>query len=1174
MNSVAGDGRHAALRYGRLVMWLVSGILAIVFASYVVLPLGLSLSLPQLAARYGLRLDVERVRVDPFGPKLLLSGVRIGTGGGSSIEWSSVEGQVDLAALLSGRVVLDSFRLSDAKLVSGEPGVDQADAMPEMLTAPLEDMGVSELVVDEVALVTLSETLGQPVTIDWLQVASLAEAFRPEGTAIRAEVSIGEGRATLRGQLTMNGTDWTLDAEIGASAVSLDGSPVPGDSNGTLRGRFNGSGPVRLVYSPATGGFSASAGGRWAAEGLEIALSDAVISEARADWDGAAFMVFSGEAVETFSADAELRLRALGIDVADAFRVEAAELALRIDASRTDAARLSIEGSGPVVRFSGKGGAFEATSAEGTNLVSRATLTLVGDSRFDVGRLGFDALSARLPDGRSIDVEWLRLDHAAVELDANAVSVAAAAAERVDWRGFPTPMSAGTVARLAVEGIERRADGELRLAHASSGMVDADGEDLDLWLRDVVLDAMTLSPAGSAVVAGAQISDLRFADEARTVSLERLSLGGVEQDENGTVRITSGRVRSIDHVAAGGRRTAGGSVFELSGATVSDRGWEARHARLDRLHIETDNADYMLREPVLLDVTGEGGRGSARVALLGDLEVESGGNRIVLEEFAAASPAWDDKGVRSGAVEAASLTFDTADRHRWEFKGWMLTGVETTSSGRASARAASLETLTMNTADGSTADMQGLTLAGLTFDGESTARASNASVEQMHYRAPAGSGSGAGVTGLRAGDLEWNGEALIAKQGAAPEVNVTAGQVRGSFDTVEFTSARLGAGGERRFETLTAASHRGEADAGVDIQGETEFQRGTGHQDRAEAVLEWSTGELELGGYLASASGETTLDSTETRDVEIRGNATETRLRTDRLAIRGTRIDPAGAVVLADASVEGVALQGADARTSTSAQALQAKEVTIREAVLEVASLELSELDSTIEVDENGEWVFTGLPVVTGALRPSLRVRIEEAGTTAPDSTIRFIDRTTDPDFVARLDVASTTLRGFDSEAIDVPARISVEATAEAFTALQIDGALIPTLTGIDLDLNAMIRGLSLPDLSPYSRLHLGRDIVAGQADVTLDLAVRSYDLGGVADFTLNSVELGEPATPQGSPIPDPALALLEEVQRTVTLRVPLRGRVDDPAFDFDGLVAPGLVRSARETAEALPKAP
>lgn len=1157
MNSAARRGRHAALRYGRLLTWLVSGALVIVFISYVALPFGLSEYIPRLAAQHGLHLDVRRVWIEPFESRLRLSDVRLGTTGGLAVEWSEVEARVDLAALLSGRLVFDRFRLSEAKLHAGEPREGETGAMPAMPAGPPEGVSVGEFIVDGVELATVSGTLGRPVVIEWLRIASLDDAFRPEGAAVRADVSIGEGRATLRGRIVLDAAGWTLDTEVSANGILLDGFPALYGLDGSWRGRFDGSGPVRLVHWPATGAVSVSTGGRWAVEGLEIELSDAVISEARADWDGAAFMAFSGDALEAVSVEAEIHLHALDVDVADAFRLEAAQSALKVDVSRTDAAheaRLSIAGNSPSVRFSGKGGAFEAVGAEATDLVSRVVLTFADDPGIEVVRLESDALAAELPGGRSIHAERLHFEHAAVEPGTNAVSAAAAAAERVEWQGFTPSWSTGTVTRLAVQELERRGDGEIRLALASAaGITGADGEGPELRLRDVTLDSTAFSPAGAAVIGGVQVSDVRLADEARTVALERLSLGGVERSEDGTVSIASGHARSIDHAIEEGR-TVSGSGFVLAGATVSGQAWEARHVRFGRLDVETGDAGYVLHEPALVDAAGEAGRGSARVAWLGALEYGSAGSRIVLEELAAASPVWDEGGARSAAIEAASLTLETANRYRWESKGWTLTGAETTASGGARVAAASLEALTMNAAGGSTASARGIALTGLTFDGESMTQASDVSMERVHYRAD--NGSGAGVTGLRADALEWNGEALAAERGVAPRVSLAVGSARASFDTVEFASARLGADGTRWFGTLTAASHRG----GTDRRGGTE------------AMFEWTAGESKLGGYLVSAAGETMLDSMETRDVEVRGKTNDARLRADRVSTRGVRIGPAGATGFADAEMEGVTLYGAGARASASARALRVNRLTVHESSVEVASLDLAGIESTIGVTEDGGWTFPELPVGAGDARSPFKVRIDEADIEDSGSKIHVLDRTTDPDFAATLDVMSATLHGFDSGSIDTPARFSVEASAGTSTALRAHGALIPTLTGIDLDLAALISGLYLPELSPYSRLHLGRDVAAGYADMALDLAVRSSDLEGVADFSLRGVVLGGPV-PAGSRSLGRALTLLQEGQGAVELKVPLRGKADAPDFDFDALVARALADTTLETAGALRKA-
>ena len=378
-------------------MWLVSGALLIVFASYVALPFGLVLYIPQLAAQYGIRLDVERVQVEPFESRLGLSGVRIATAGDSSMEWSSIETRVDLAELLSGRLVLDGLRLSEAKLHAGGPRAGMTGTVPAATPAALpEEVSIGELVMDGVELATISETLGRPVTLDWLRISSLDDVFRPDGTEVQADVSIGEGRSRLQGRLNLDASGWILDAEIGANDIPLDGFPALLGTNGSWRGRFGGSGPVRLIHSPVNGAFSATTGGRWAVDGLEIRLADAAISGSRADWDGTAFMVFTEDVVDALSVDAEVRLRELDVDVVDVLQVEAAELVLRIDASRAPATRLSVAGNSPAVRFSGKGGAFEAIDAEATNLVSQVAFTFADDLGFEVDLLTSSALTAKL----------------------------------------------------------------------------------------------------------------------------------------------------------------------------------------------------------------------------------------------------------------------------------------------------------------------------------------------------------------------------------------------------------------------------------------------------------------------------------------------------------------------------------------------------------------------------------------------------------------------------------------------------------------------------------------------------------------------------------------------------------------------------------------------------------
>ena len=1131
-------------------MWLISGVVVLAFVSYVALPFGLAWYVPQLAARYGVHFDVEQVRVDPFRSRLRLSGVRVATTGDAFMEWSSIETRVDLAELLSGRLALDDFHLSEATLhaagqragVSGAPPAVPPTALPG-------DVSIGALVVAEVELAMLTEALGRPVTIDWLQVSSIDEAFGPGGAEIEAHVAVGAGRCELQGRLSLDATGWILDADANAKEVPLDGIPEVLGAGGSWRGRLDGSGPVRLVYSPVNGAFSATADGRWAVDGLEFGLDGTEVSAARVDWDGVAFMVFSEGAVDALSVDVEVGLHDMDIDVDDALQVGADALMLQIDASQASATRLSISGDSPEVRFSGKGGAFEGIEAEATNLASLVALTFADGVGIEVDRLTAGTLATRLPAGRSVDVGQIALERAVVGLKERVVSVAAATAERLDWLGVSAPGHAGTANRVAMHGFEQRANSEFRLALGTAKAVEERIGDSDLRMRDVELDSTSLSPGDALAAGGVRISEAWLMGESSTLVLESLSLEGVERNEEGVISTASGRARVVDHTLMG-RSSVVGSGVELAGASVAGDAWEAEHVRFGRMDVETGVASYTLREFGLVGAEGAGVRASARLARLGALEHGFGGNRILLKDLYALAPTWREGAGGAEAIEATSLNLDAVDGNRWRSRGWRLTGVEMAASGDASAQTASLENLTLNANDDAMATAQGIELGGLTFGDGYTATSSSASIGRTHYRA--GSGQVVDVIGLRANALEWNRGTLLAGHGAAPLMSVVAPPVSASFDTLEFASVLFGAGGVKRLDTLESGSSRG----------------------RVGPALEWSTGRLEVGGYLASAPVETALDVIEALDVEVRGAEGEVRLGAVRLSALDARIDSSGTTEFASAQAHGIALRDASGRESTSARMLQASRMTVGESAMEIGSVEISTLDSTIGVTERGDWELPALPIgIGGGPRSSFRIRIDEARTSDSASVVGLVDRTTVPHFETRIDIANATLRGIDSAAIGTPAHFSVEAAAGIFTGLRADGVVVPTLTGTDVDLNAAIRGLSLPDLSPYSRLHLGQDIEDGHADVRLDLTVRTSDLEGTAEVMMREFALGGAGPPGASPGLGAALTSLEDEHGAIMLKAPLRGELDSPDFDLDGLLIRSLARAALDIAETLPEA-
>ena len=1135
-------------------MWLVSGMLLIAFASYVALPLGLAWYMPQLAARHGVLLEVDRVRVEPFRSRIILHGVGVATSGSSSVRWSSIAARFDLAELLSGRLALDDFRLSEANLHAGDPsgGVDGVLAgLPAVLPGAVS---VGELVVDSVELGAISRATGLRVAIDWLRVASLDGAFRPEGAEVEADLSVGEGRVGLHGRINLDDGGWILGAEVSAKAVPLEGFPALFAAGGTWRGRLGGAGPVRVVYSPDDGALSATTRGRWAIDAPRVGLARMELSGARVDWNGTAFFAASGDAVDGLGAAGEIGIREPRIEVAGVLEAEATELVLRVDVSRAPETLVAVDGRIPVLRLDGTGGAFEAVGARAGNVVSQIALTFADAMEAHVETLKVDTLDVELSDDRSIDLEQVELSRVSVAWNAGIVSAAAGTAERVDWEGLSGPRGTGTAARVAVEGVERMDGGELRFARASAETVSDRNGGSDLRLHEAVLESGTVSPAGSISVGRAGMSDGRLAGAGSTLVLEDLGLDGVEWDESGVATIESGRARVVDHTRSG-LWAAIGTGLELAGGGLSDGAWTARSVRLAAVDVGTPDASWALHGLALADAAGEGERVSAGLAVLKGIELGFDGHRVVVEDLSADSPTWHEGVLGAQAIGAVSTAFDTVQRDRWHSGAWRLSGFERAVSGRARADTASLESLVLAMTGGSKAGALGVEVDGLSFDGESAVNAAGVVAERAYHRTS--DGDGVDVAGLSAGGVEWNGEALAVERGAAPLLSVAAAPVRASFDDVALTSARFGADGAYELAALSSASGRG----GLE-----------------QAVVEWSMETLTLDGYRAGASSGATIDFVDIRTLDLFRTASEARLHADRATARTVHVTPSGDTALAEAEVHGVTVRDMHGRDGISARALRASPLAIRESTLEIGTLSLSGVDSAVAVSEAGAWELPALPIGTGGARSSFTVRIQEAGTAEAGSVVRITDRTTKPAFTETFAIDRAWLRGFDPAAIGVPARFSVEATAGILTALHADGALVPTLTGTDLDLAATVRGVSLRELSPYARLHLGRTVERGHADVVVDATVRTSDLEGVADVAMSDVVLGESGPPTasepgtiGAAAVGAALETLTDERGRIELRVPLGGQLDAPGFDLDALVARALARAAVAAAQTSP---
>ncbi|MGH7134057.1 MAG: DUF748 domain-containing protein, partial [Phycisphaerales bacterium] len=106
-------------------------------------------------------------------------------------------------------------------------------------------------------------------------------------------------------------------------------------------------------------------------------------------------------------------------------------------------------------------------------------------------------------------------------------------------------------------------------------------------------------------------------------------------------------------------------------------------------------------------------------------------------------------------------------------------------------------------------------------------------------------------------------------------------------------------------------------------------------------------------------------------------------------------------------------------------------------------------------------------------------------------------------------------------------------------------------------DARMVVESMPLPPASAVSGRYLGYLIDSGRANCTLPVKVVDSTLSGELDFRLDGFELGrEVESPDAPGVPVKlGVALLRDADNRVAGKLPFEGRLDDPDFNFGGLV-------------------
>jgi len=181
------------------------------------------------------------------------------------------------------------------------------------------------------------------------------------------------------------------------------------------------------------------------------------------------------------------------------------------------------------------------------------------------------------------------------------------------------------------------------------------------------------------------------------------------------------------------------------------------------------------------------------------------------------------------------------------------------------------------------------------------------------------------------------------------------------------------------------------------------------------------------------------------------------------------------------------------------------------------------------------------------------RLRVE-------NGTLDFTDRSLDTPFAVTIRELSGALTGLSTARAD-PARVQLQGRVAKYGSAHIRGTVNLQEPKALADVTATFRNLDLAEFTPYTAKFAGYRIASGRLSAALRYRVRNGGLAGSNQLTIEKMQLGErveSASAGALPL-ELAVALLSDSKGRISLDIPVRGNLNDPQFDFGGLIVKAI---------------
>ncbi len=181
-----------------------------------------------------------------------------------------------------------------------------------------------------------------------------------------------------------------------------------------------------------------------------------------------------------------------------------------------------------------------------------------------------------------------------------------------------------------------------------------------------------------------------------------------------------------------------------------------------------------------------------------------------------------------------------------------------------------------------------------------------------------------------------------------------------------------------------------------------------------------------------------------------------------------------------------------------------------------------------------------------------------------------------DPPLQKKLQLTELTIGALNSSQPTADTPLKLKVVLDEFTEVSTNGVIQPLNPNLKLQLESQLSGINLIDLSPVSAKFIGYNINSGQLDATLSTEIADNKINAENKLKIHKLAMKSTETEdaqefdQGLSMPvDAALSLLRDKNDNISLKLPIKGQLDDPNFDLQDIINTALSGALKKATKA-----